>query len=66
MSAKEDTYAERLSAALQAKGVSKTALARHLKISPQALSHVFTGHTRSLTAANNARAAALLGVDSAW
>ncbi len=66
MVTRSSTYAQRLSEAIAAKGVTKSELARHLGISPQALSHVFTGHTRSFTAENNVRAATFLGVDSAW
>jgi len=46
--------------------VSAAALARSMRISYQAIKQVLNGKSKAFSAANNARAAAALGVDAGW
>ncbi len=59
-------YADRLRQAMADAGMSIADLARALGVTYQAVSKVVKGATRSLTAANNDKAAKLLGVNPGW
>ena len=59
-------YKDRLSAAMERKKVKRTALANALEVSYVAIKKVLDGDTKSLTAANNAKAAAFLEVSPDW
>jgi hypothetical protein len=60
------TYASRLEQALAGANVSIADFARAMGLTYQAVSKVLKGTTKSLTAANNDKAAKLLGVDPGW
>jgi transcriptional regulator with XRE-family HTH domain len=60
------TYADRLRQAMEGAGMSIADLARALGVTYQAVSKVLKGTTNSLTAANNDKAAKLLGVNPGW
>lgn len=60
------TFQDRLSTALAGASVSPRELARELGVSVQAIGQVLSGETRALTAANCARAARFLAVDTLW
>ena len=59
-------YKDRLEQAMKKSGVTTTALAASLDVSYQAVKKVLDGSTRAFTAANNARAAAVLKVNPNW
>jgi transcriptional regulator with XRE-family HTH domain len=59
-------YADRLKQALADAGVSIADFARSMGLTYQAVSKVLKGTTKSLTAANNDKAAKLLHVDPGW
>lgn len=59
-------YSDRLSHALKASGMSIQMLADGLGISYQAAKKALDGKTRAFTAANNQKAAKLLGVSAEW
>lgn len=62
----EMTYGDRLSFAMRMAEVDSHQLAAHLKVTYQAIQKVLKGKSSEFTAANNARAAAFLGVDPTW
>ena len=59
-------YKDRLAEAMRDRTVSASALAKHLKISYQAVKKVLDGKSGAFTASNNDEAAAFLGVSSRW
>jgi len=59
-------YKDRLAAAMKEAGVTKTQLAARLGVSYQAIKKLIDGVSHSMTAANNAAAAAYLQVSSEW
>lgn len=59
-------YKDRLEQAMKRAGMTTTALAASLDVSYQAVKKVLDGSTRAFTAANNARAAAVLKVNPNW
>jgi len=59
-------YADRLSAAMNASGVTTTALAKAMGVSYQAVKRVLEGKSKAFTAANNSEAARILGVSARW
>ena len=59
-------FKDRLIEAMQAAGVSRQELADHLKVSYQAIRKAAEGESKSMSAANNARAAAFLKVSPDW
>ncbi|GGI16408.1 helix-turn-helix domain-containing protein [Oxalicibacterium faecigallinarum] len=59
-------FSTRLEQALKHSGKERQELAAALGISVQALSHVFIGKTKALTAENTAKAGRFLGVDLYW
>jgi phage repressor protein C with HTH and peptisase S24 domain len=59
-------YAERFSSAMEESGKDIAELARALKLSYNAVKKVGVGTTNMMSAYNNARAAAILGVSSDW
>jgi transcriptional regulator with XRE-family HTH domain len=65
MAAKND-YISRLQIALAAAGTTKQALASGIGISPQAVNKLYAGTSKALSARNNSKAAAWLGVDPDW
>lgn len=60
------TYGSRLHAALERKNTSREDLAKAIGRTPQAVGQVINGTTKALTAENNSRAAAFLGVNPDW
>lgn len=60
------TYRERLNEAMAEAGIGTGALASALGLSYQAVRKARDGATKSLTAANNVAAAAVLGVSAEW
>lgn len=61
-----NTYGERLAAALRSSGKSRLALSDAVGVSVQAIGSVVNGYTKAMTAENNAKAAAFLGCDPNW
>jgi SOS-response transcriptional repressor LexA len=61
-----NTYQQRLNEAMEEAGVGTSALAERLGVSYQAVRKAQDGRTKSLSAANNAAAAAMLGVLPDW
>lgn len=59
-------YSERLTTAMQAAGISVSRLASALDLSYQGVKKVCDGKSKSFSAANNVRAAEILGVSAAW
>ena len=59
-------FKDRLALAMKEAGVSKTQLAARLGVSYQAIKKLIDGVSHSMTAANNAAAAAYLQVSSEW
>ena len=59
-------YKDRLAEAMKKSEMTATALATKLGVSYQAVKKVLDGSTRAFTAANNARAAALLKINPNW
>lgn len=59
-------YSSRLLAAMDARGIKRTKLAKELGVSYVAVKKVLDGTTRAFTAENNSRAAAFLGVNPDW
>jgi hypothetical protein len=59
-------YADRLTAAMSAAGVSVPALAKELKISYQAVKKVVDRKSGAFSAENNEKAARFLGISSRW
>ncbi|WP_131727714.1 hypothetical protein [Achromobacter xylosoxidans] len=60
------TYSERLTLAMQRRGVNVTALAKALGLTYQGVKRVVDGHSKAFTAANNEEAAKYLGVSPGW
>lgn len=60
------TVADRLSIALKRSGKKKVELARHLKVSPSAITQWFNRGTKAYDAVNFVRAAKFLGVSPEW
>jgi transcriptional regulator with XRE-family HTH domain len=59
-------FSERLNEALSKSGLSKSAFAKALGVSYQAVAQALSGGTRALTASNNQKAASILGVSAEW
>ncbi|RYH66083.1 MAG: XRE family transcriptional regulator [Alcaligenaceae bacterium] len=59
-------YGDRLKLALELGGKSRKELSASMGVSVQAIGDVINGKSRALTAENNARAAAALGVNPTW
>lgn len=60
------TYSERLTLAMQRRGVNVTSLAKALGLTYQGVKRVVDGHSKAFTAANNDEAAKYLGVSPGW
>lgn len=60
------SYQDRLNSAMSDAGVDTSRLAAHLGVSYQAIRKAQDGRSKSLSAANNAAAAAFLGVSPDW
>lgn len=60
------SFHERLDHAMSLRRVSGTTLAKELGVAPQAIYQARSGKTKSLTAENTARAAAVLQVSAHW
>lgn len=61
-----DTYGDRLAAAIKYRKTTQTKLAEAIGRTPQAVSQVIRGDTKSLTGINHARAVAFLRIRSEW
>lgn len=59
-------YSERLSVAMQKRGVNVTTLSKALGLTYQGVKRVVDGHSKAFTAANNEAAARYLRVSPGW
>jgi transcriptional regulator with XRE-family HTH domain len=59
-------YDERFSGLLRERGITARAMADRLQVSYQAVKKIVDGKSKMMAADNNARAAAILDVDSDW
>lgn len=59
-------YDERFAALLRERGITASDMAARLKLSYQAVKKIVDGKSKMMAADNNARAAAILNVDSDW
>lgn len=59
-------YDERFAALLRERGITAGDMAGCMKLSYQAVKKIVDGKSKMMAADNNARAAAILGVDSDW
>ncbi len=59
-------FSERLSEAFAQSGLTKSAFAKALGVSYQAVAKALSGDTKALTASNNQKAASILGVSADW
>lgn len=63
---KMSSFGKRLNSALDHRGLNPSDLARRLGVSAQAIYSIQAGRTKSMTAANSARAAEALGISAHW